>query len=108
MSLFSSSADEYNVKSSACLFSLIAKSWSISSTRQVTVLHDKLFFFKFVLALRTQNSYFLYHGLFEKCSFEELLTGLHSALTVDFFFFGPLIATHCCRRVQNITRVIKE
>lgn len=47
---------EYNVNDWAFLFALLAKSSSINSTEQVTVLCYKLIFFKFVLALRTQET----------------------------------------------------
>ena len=51
MSLLSSSAKEYNVNDSACLFSLLAKSSLISSTQQVAVQCDKLIFFYLFLLL---------------------------------------------------------
>lgn len=67
MSLLSSSASEYNWKVPAFLFNLLTISSSISSTRRVTVLRDKLiFFFQFVFALRTQDTFCLHHTFFVK------------------------------------------
>ena len=76
LSLLSSSANEYNLKDYAFLFNSLAISSPISSTRRVTVLHDKIIFPNLALLSGHKRPAVSTVHSFKKLTFEGRLASL--------------------------------